>query len=100
MNQTKPEKVIVTRHPALVDLLIEKGLVDKGTPVLDHASHADVSGKDVFGILPLHLAAAANTVTEIPMRMTRDMRGAELTLDEIREIAEEPRTYKVTVLSR
>lgn len=87
--------IVVTRHPALVELLIERGIVEQGTPVITHATPEQVAGKDVIGVLPLSLAALANSVTEIPLALTPDMRGKELSIETLRSIAGEAVTYKV-----
>ena len=94
------DTVVVTRHPALVDLLIERGLVSAGTRVLDHASYYDVCGKHVIGVLPLHLAAAASQVTVVPLELTPDDRGRELSIERLREIAGDAVTYTVSRLYR
>ena len=88
--------IVITRHPALIDLLVERGIVPAGTQVLDHATAEDVAGQDVVGVLPLHLAAEAASVTEVPLALTREMRGQELSLETLREIAGDPVTYRVT----
>jgi putative CRISPR-associated protein (TIGR02620 family) len=88
-------QIVITRHPALLDLLIERGIVDRDTPVLTHASPAEVEGKHVIGVLPLHLAVHAVTVTEIPLALKPEMRGRELTLDELRPLAGKAVTYAV-----
>jgi hypothetical protein len=56
--------VIVTRHKPLIQWLAAHGITGE---VIEHATLDDVRGKDVFGILPLWLAAEANTVTVIQM---------------------------------
>ena len=92
------ETIVVTRHAALVELLRERGIIGEGARVIEHASPEDVRGKHVIGVLPLALAALAASVTEIPLRLTPEMRGKELDLPTLREIAGEPVTYKVEVL--
>jgi hypothetical protein len=93
------DTIVVTRHPALVQLLIERGLIRPGTPAIEHATPEDVRGRHVIGVLPLSLAAIAATVTEIELRLTPDQRGRELTLDELRPIAGPARTYVVHALA-
>lgn len=89
-------KIVVTRHPALVTLLIERGLIEPDTPVIAHATPEDVFGKHVFGVLPLWLASYAEIVTEIPLALTEELRErGELDLDTLRAIAGEARSYKV-----
>ena len=88
--------VVVTRHKALVALLVERGLVPEGTPVLEHATALDVRGQDVIGVLPLSLAAECRSVTEVPLNLTPADRGKELDLPRLREIAGDAVTYRVT----
>jgi len=96
------EKVIVTRHPALLSYIKELGLIDdQGTVacimhVTDPAR--EIAGKHVIGVLPLHLAALATKVTEIPLNLPPNLRGKELTLEQVRQYAQPPVTYQVTAL--
>ena len=90
------EILIVTRHQALVPFLVELGLVGLGVSVVEHASPEDILGKHVVGILPLHLAALAAKVTVVPLTVPQELRGVELSLDQVRQYAGEPATYVVT----
>jgi putative CRISPR-associated protein (TIGR02620 family) len=90
--------VVVTRHPALVTYLREEGLIPEDCPVLEHVSEEDVRGRHVIGVLPLHLAASAARVTEVPLDVPLEWRGQELTLAQVRACAGKPRTYRVKVL--
>lgn len=56
--------IIVTRHAPLVQWLAAHGITG---PVLAHVKPEDVAGKDVFGVLPMWLAAFANSITEVSM---------------------------------
>lgn len=87
--------IIVTRHKALVEFLIETGMVTAETPVLSHVTSKDVLGKHVIGVLPLHLAALAATVTEIPLDIPAELRGQELDLEQVRRFAGSPAKYSV-----
>ena len=91
--------VVVTRHPALVEFLCELGMIELDTQILSHASEEDLQGKDVIGVLPLHLAAVAHTVTEIPLDLKPEDRGEELSLARLHEVAGKPRTFTVTRLA-
>ena len=79
--------IVVTRHPALVEYLIQQGLVQKDVEVVSHAKPEEVAGKDVIGVLPLRLAVLARTVTEVPMDIPPEMRGKELTLAQVEKFA-------------
>jgi len=89
------EKAMVTRHKALVEYAREIGMIDEDTPVLAHVSAEDVRGKHVIGVLPLHLAAEAASVTEIPLALTPEDRGKELSISRLRQIAGEPRRFVI-----
>ncbi|GIV35249.1 MAG: hypothetical protein KatS3mg031_2784 [Chitinophagales bacterium] len=94
------DTIVVTRHQGLVDYLLEIGLITPDTPVLSHASADDVRGRHVIGVLPLHLAALAERVTEVPLALTPEDRGKDLPVERVREIAGSPVTYQVNVVAR
>ena len=98
MNQSITPSIVVTRHPALVDYLHEQGIVPTDTPVVAHASEETVRGKRVVGVLPLRLAALAESVTEVPLALTAEDRGRDLPIERVREIAGEPVTYIISTL--
>lgn len=88
--------VVVTRHAALVEYLTELGVVPAGTEVVTHATAEQVRGRHVFGVLPLHLAAEAASVTEVPLNVPAELRGVELTLEQVRQFAGPLVEYKVS----
>lgn len=87
--------LIITRHPALVAFLIEKGYVTPDSEVLEHASAEDVKGKHVWGVLPHSLSCLCKSFTEVPMSIPSEMRGKELTLANMYDYAGTPVTYVV-----
>lgn len=93
------ETVIITRHPSMVAYLLEIGLIHDVSNVVAHANEEVIRGKHVIGTLPLGLAALAESVTSIPLFTPYEKRGRELTLEEVRRYAGEPKTYKVQLLS-
>ena len=92
------EIVVVTRHKTLVQHLRETGIIDGEVKVLSHVEDEDVatiSGRTVVGVLPMHLAALCGTYICVPLKIPSDLRGKELTLDEVRKFAGEPEYYEV-----
>ena len=87
--------VVVTRHSALVDYLVETGLCPASIEVVSHANEETVAEKNVIGVLPLRLAAKAASITEVPLNIPPHLRGVELTLEQIRQYAGKPATYVV-----
>jgi len=97
-QQPAPAPIVVTRHPALVQYMVEQGLVKKTVDVLTHVdSPEQIRGRHVFGVLPLSLAALTASVTEIPLDLKIEDRGKELSIERLREIAGTPATYTVAV---
>ncbi len=92
------ETVVITRHRSLVQYLIEIGLITADTVVFGHADAAAVRGKHVIGVLPHKLSALALAYTEVPLEFPQELRGAELTLEQVRMYARKPRTYIVKQL--
>ena len=89
--------IVITRHPGLLEVLREKGVIPSSCE--DFYSHATpdlVRGKDVIGILPLSLAAEANSITEITLSLPPEARGKELNADEVRRFMTGVTSYKVT----
>lgn len=87
--------IIVTRHPALKQYLIDKGIATEATLVLDHATEEDVKGKDVAGVLPMHLAALTATFTTVELDLPLEMRGKELSLDDMNKYCKGLRTFLI-----
>lgn len=90
------EKLIITRHNALIAYLVDKDIIKEGEyKWIEHADYKDVEGQDVIGVLPLQLASYAKSVTEVPLKLTPEMRGKELTFEEVKKIAGKPAQYIV-----
>jgi putative CRISPR-associated protein (TIGR02620 family) len=92
--------IVITRHPALVQYLTEAGIVPAGATCISHADAADVTGKHVIGVLPMRLAALAASVTEVPLDIPAELRGHELTLEQVRQYAGEPVRYVIRTEDR
>lgn len=90
-----PTTVVVTRHPALVEHLRREGIISADAEVITHATPEQVTGRHVIGVLPLRLAALAASVTEVPLNVPAELRGQELTLEQVRRYAGAPITYTV-----
>jgi len=78
-------KIVITRHPALIEFLKEINAINGTEAVLTHATAREIEGRDVIGVLPMHLASFARSVTEVGLDIPADKRGKELTIDEIRQ---------------
>lgn len=94
--------VVITRHKSILRYLEEvHGLDMSRVKHVEHAKASNVRGRDVIGSLPLHLAVQARTVTVLPLKLPRKMRGREreLTFNEVCEYAGDLETYVVEKLS-
>jgi hypothetical protein len=92
--------VIVTRHPAYVEYLIQIGLIGSEAEVIPHATPADVRGNIVITSgLPFPLAALAHSVVIVPLWLPPELRGVELSVEEVAAHAKEPKHYVVKELA-
>ena len=88
--------VVVTRHPSYVTHLVNIGLIESGCEVVAHATAETVAGKHVITSgLPLHLAALAEKLTTVPLFLPPELRGKELSLEEVAAHAQPPASYVV-----
>lgn len=86
------DTIIVTRHNGLVDWLSRHGITGK---VIASATADDVTGKHVIGALPLHLASLADRVTTVDYTCPMELRGKDLTAQQLDELGAVLNTYKV-----
>ena len=91
----KKFEIVVTRHPCLVDYLKETGLTSHDVRVVTHAGPDDVRGKNVCGVLPHSLSCLTASFTEVPLSLPAELRGVELTLEQIKRYAKPAVTYIV-----
>ena len=86
-------RIIVTRHAGAVEWLRQQGITGE---VIAHATPEDVRGREVYGVLPLHLAAeaAAVHVIDVP-NLTPEQRGQDLTPAEMDAAGAHLCTYRV-----
>lgn len=89
------DKIIITRHKGLVNYLISRNVVEKDVKVVEHASPEIVEGKHVYGVLPHSLSCLCKSFTEVPLSLPQELRGKELSFEEIEKYAGEPVTYIV-----
>jgi len=89
------KKIIVTRHRGLVEYLKEEGIVGDDIEIISHATPENVRGRHVIGVLPHSLSCLTESFTEVPLRLPAELRGKELTANDVRKYAGNPVTYKV-----
>lgn len=91
-------KIVITRHQGLVDYLIAEKIVPADVEVIAHATENNVRGRHVIGVLPHSLSCLTESFTEVPLVLPPEMRGVELSADDVRRYAGKIVTYKVTVI--
>ena len=76
------DTVIVSRHAATVQYLIEAGIAPATARVLKHVTPEEIRGQHVIANPPLALAALAKRVTTVPLpRPQRNPQGRMEELD-------------------
>lgn len=94
MNNIKFE-VVVTRHKGLVDYLNKNGFISDETVIIDHATPEAIAGKTVLGVLPHSLSCLCKVFAEIPLNLPPEMRGKELSLQDVEKYAGDIAYYVV-----
>lgn len=89
--------LIATRHLGLVEYFREDLGIE--APVLEHATLEDVRGKHVLGVLPFHLAATTASYTTATFEVPRELRGQELTKDQVKSLGPALKRYEVRSVS-
>lgn len=90
--------LVVTRHAALVEYLVKNEVVNpENMLVIEHASVEQIQGRDVIGILPMHLASECASLTIADLAIPPELRGKELSLEDISKYVTTITTYVVTV---
>ena len=90
--------LVVTRHPGLIDYLVREKIVSPDVEVRAHATPDLVRGKHVLGVLPHSLSCLTASFTEIPLDLPPELRGAELTAEDVERYASAPVIYRVKKL--
>ena len=90
---TQKDIVVVTRHQGLVDFLKSEGVYV--SEVISHATVENVKDKVVIGVLPVALMSKAYVVISVDLELPLEMRGLELTEQDIRKYFVDIRAYKV-----
>lgn len=91
------DSIIVTRHSALIEVLREDfGVEGK---VLAQATVEEVAGKHVYGVLPMFLAAQCEKLTTVTLNTPPELRGVELSVDQVRQYMGPLVTYIVRIES-
>lgn len=93
--QSKSAQLVITRHAALVEYLKEIKIVHPDVEVIEHATPEMVKDRDVFGVLPHSLSCLTTSFTEVPLVLPAELRGVELSIEDIRKYAKPPVTYIV-----
>ena len=88
--------IIITRHTGLVSWLNQHGITGK---VIAQATPDDVRGKDVVGVLPLNLACLANKITTVDFNCPADLRGVDLTAQQLDDLGTKLSTFVVSKIS-
>ena len=99
------DATIITRHEALVQYLYEEGIIPEGQTYVwkKHVAFGEsdeLVGKVVYGVLPMHLAALTREYVNVPLDIPPEMRGKELSIEEIRQFAKPVEHYEVRLVRR
>ncbi len=86
--------IIVSRHRGLVQWLEEQGITGE---IISHISDPkQIRGKIVYGVLPIGLAAEADTVVTVELpKLAPELRGKDLSVEEMKAAGARLRAFRV-----
>ena len=89
--------VLVTRHKALMDYFKQIGVSFDELYTHIEADQAEklLKGKTVVGVLPHYLSCLASEYTELSLDIPKELRGKELSIEQIAQCKPKLKTYKV-----
>ena len=90
------ETVVVSNYDSFYDVLLEDGVIEPDTPMYEYLRRDDARGKRVCGIVPLHIAAEADSLVVARMRIPRNRQGEQLSVEELRKYVSGYDTYTVS----
>ena len=89
--------LLVTRHQGLIEFLQQEGYTwDRVESHIEDTSILD--DKKVLGFLTLELAARCASVTAPNLELPAELRGKELSVEQLREFSRGTKTYTVVEL--
>lgn len=88
--------LVVTRHPSLIGYFRKEGIINDDIEILSSANREDVINKNVIGVLPHWLSCHTKSYTEVTLKVPNELRGKELSEDQIRDFVDRLRTYVVS----
>lgn len=90
--------IIITRHKGIIEFLAQHNITGE---VITHVENIEqIAGKDVCGILPIVMAAHTNSITTIGFtHLPEEMRGKELTLEQMHKYGAYLEKFQVVKLS-
>lgn len=94
VRDTKYIDVLVTRHQSLSAYLKELGYTF-GVEITHVEDTTLIQGKTVAGVLPMWLAELCHEFTEITLSIPPEMRGIELSIEQMHEYFKGISTYQV-----
>ena len=88
-------KYIVTRHKGAVEWIREHYPIFNRFVVIPHITEEQVKGSIIIGTLPVNLAVLAKEYWHLSMMIPMEMRGKELTLEDMEEFGCQIVKYKI-----
>ena len=93
-----PDKpLVISRHSAYVEYLQKNNLIPREHQLLEHIEDPEIlKGRDVFTSgMPFHLASLCNSVTIVPLWIPQELRGKELSFEDVSKYASSSEKYFV-----
>ena len=93
------EIIVVTRHKGMVDYLVHMGYIPSDCQIVSHVTEPSMlKDKTVWGVLPHSLSSLCSAFCEVPLNLPPELRGKELSMEEMVRFAGPAKCYQVKVV--
>ena len=98
-KHSNEEIIVVTRHKGMIEYLVYMGYVPNDCQIVSHVTDSSIlKGKTVWGVLPHSLSSLCDMFCEVPLNLPAELRGKELSMEEMVRYAGPAKGYKVVAV--
>ena len=97
IDRDEYKTLVVSRHKGLIEWLERRGMINETTEIVSHITDKSVLyNRTVIGNLPLSLACLTGRMLTIEMEVPQELRGKDITADEMDNCGAYVDEYKVS----
>lgn len=88
-------KIVVTKYQTVYDFLVEKEIIPEGTEMVSYINPKYAEGKEIYGMVPMSIAALAESYTEVKIAFNNKANPEDLSVQELERLIKYVTTFTV-----